>query len=239
MTSITMNVKFSRVSAEAHEHLECYQDWRQIAGYFDGDGCVDFDSGKWVLFPKFTFTDNYFPLIEMLKTFLVSHGIQTQDVSFFMGAWRLGVAQSTSLLRMAVMMWPHCSKKRAEVKTFIDYLQNRITGSDFVQVLNESVRSGNRTGKIRTASIPYTREQGQVLRKQEVVEQAKMMGCGNRVLSDDLANEIRIAFASGRFSQGKLALMYGVGDSTISRTIWGRKERRHDTYRFDREDQHW
>ena len=182
-----------------------YRSWEQVAGYFGGDGSVDFDPGKWVLHPRITFTDNYRPLLEMLKLFLAARGIRTWKTSFLRGAWRFGVAQADSLVQLGTMMGSQCSKKKIEVKAMVDYLESTITGTEFVQALNESVKSGNRTGKIRVVDIPYTREQGQTLSKKEHAEHTKRMGEANQILTDDELEEIRLSIISGEATNRDLA----------------------------------
>jgi len=215
----------SLVSKENQESLEIYRDWGQVAGYLDGDGCVDFDSGKRVLHPKVLFTDNYLPMIEMLRLFLTSQGIRTWKSSYRLGAWRIGVAQADSVLRLGTKALPYCSKKRLEVKAVVDYLENRITGTEFVQVFNESVKVGNRTGKIRVVDIPYTRKEGQILSRKEHADYARRMGEANQILTDNQLEEIRVCYISGEATNGELAKKYGVNPATISRAVFGRNPR--------------
>lgn len=203
-----------------------YGDWRQVSGYFDGDGSVDFDPGKWVLFPRLSFSDNYRPQLDMLKVFLVSQNVKTWNMFHdTCGAWKFGVAQAESLHIMASMMWPFCFKKRNEMKAILDYLDNKITGSQFVEVLNESVRVGNRTGKIRFLDVPYRRDEGHMLRKIEAANHARGMGMRNRLLNDDEVEEVRRSVISGEATNGELAKKYGVRPATISRAVFGRSKR--------------
>jgi len=204
--------------------VEPYKSWSQVSGYFDGDGSVDFDPGKWVLHPKVTLTDNYRPFLEMLKQFLVSRGIRAWKTSFTMGAWKFGFGQADSLIQLGTMMWPHCSKKRLEVKAAVDYLDDRITGTEFVQVLNDSVTSGNRTGKFRLVDIPYVRTQGQLKSQMEQAERTKRMGEANQILTDDQLEE-RVSIISGEVSNRELAKKFGVSPATISRAVFGRSKR--------------
>jgi hypothetical protein len=206
-----------------HSAERGYRDWKQVSGYFDGDGSADFDPGKWVLFPRLGFVDNYRPQLEMLTTFLVSQGVKPwnfhHDVS---GAWKVGVSQAESLRIMASQMWSHCFKKRDELKAVLDYLDSKMTGNEFVEVLNHSVRLGNRTGGIRHVDIPYTREEGQRLRKIESAEWARAMGTKNSSLTDEEAEEVKRSLMSGEATNKELAEKYGVKPATISRIVFGR-----------------
>ncbi len=203
-----------------------YNDWKQVAGYFDGDGCADFDAGKWVLHPKLSFSDNYQPHILMIRDFLRARDIVVwglfHDVG---GAWKVGVGQARSVRKMAVRMCPYLFKKRAEVKAILDYLDDRISGTQLVNVFNESVRSGNRTGRIRRLNIPHTRGEGQRLRRIESANQARMMGVRNQILPDNVLEQIRRDLTTGVATNSELARKWGANPSTISRAVFGRSER--------------
>jgi len=202
----------------------CYG-WREVSGYFDADGTVHFDLKKWVLFPRLSFSDNYRPQIDMVKGFLVSQNVRPWNTYFDPShAWKFGVSRGASLHIMASMMRPNLYKKKDEVEAVLDYLDNKITGSEFVEVLNESVRIGNRIGKLRTLGMPYTREEGQALRNEKRTEHAYKMITANTILTIDLIDKIRESLLSGEATNGELARKYGVSPATISRAMYGRND---------------
>jgi len=204
-----------------------YEDWKQVAGYFDGDGSTDLKIGKRVIFMKFTFTDNYEPQLRAVDKFLKHQRIETERISSTQnGASRLGVGRYEGTREMAVEMLPHVFKKRTELQAVLDYYDNRITGTQLIEVMNRSVRIRNRTGKIRMADVPFTREEGQELDKVEKGNNAREMGLKNQLLSDDVLEQIRLDIISGRATNGELAKKYGVNPSTISRAVFGRGPRR-------------
>jgi hypothetical protein len=107
-----------------------YGDWRQVAGYFDADGNAAYDPGKWVLFPRLCFLDNFRPQITMVQGFLVSQEIHAWcDSQAHLGAWRIGIARAESVYKAVVMMRPYLHKKREEIVAIIDYLDSRITAT--------------------------------------------------------------------------------------------------------------
>jgi len=202
-----------------------YSDWKQVAGYFDGDGTNNFVPRKHVVHPNLGFCDNYLPHIRMLRDFLVCRDIKTWTLFHGPGeAWKFGVGQAESVYRAATSMLPYLFKKREEVGAMVDYLDNRITANQMVEVFNESVRIGNRVGKIKTVDIPYTRKEGQVLGKEAVSEHSKKLCVTNRILSDEALEQIRQAIISGTASNGELAKKYGVSPATITRAVFGRSE---------------
>ena len=171
-----------------------------------------------------SFTDNYRPHLEMIREFLLSQGANVEPLHDVGSAWGLKVARAESVQKMASMMEPHLFKKREEVRAILDYYDNKITGTQLAEAFNESVRAGNRTGKIRSADVPYTRQEGQALSKKEHVEHAKKMGEGNRKLTDEDREQIRSDITSEVATNGELAKKYGVSASTISRVVFGRTE---------------
>ena len=71
-----------------------YDDWRQVAGYFDGDGSSDFKIGKRVVFVRFHMVDNYRPQLEAVKSFLNGQGIRTETMHGITGDTpKLGIGQ--------------------------------------------------------------------------------------------------------------------------------------------------
>jgi hypothetical protein len=57
-----------------------YNGWRQVAGYFDGDGSVTVHIGKLTLDFGLQFTDNYHPQLEQLQYFLETHQVKTGNI---------------------------------------------------------------------------------------------------------------------------------------------------------------
>jgi hypothetical protein len=144
-----------------------YTDWKQVAGYFDGDGSPDFLVGRTVLYPNLDFVDNYRPHIMMVRRFLMSQGLSVHKTNYDKGgAWKIGVAEEDSVRKMASEMLPFLSKKADEVKAILDYFDNKITGNQLAEAFNEKVKQGSRTGKIRVLDVPYTRAEGQRLGKE-------------------------------------------------------------------------
>jgi len=126
---------------------------------------------------------------------------------------------------MALKMLPHSFKKREELKAILDYFDNRITGTQLIEVINRSVEEGNRTGRIGKADIPFTREEGQPLDKAEKAEHAREMGMKNQVLSGEVLERIRSDYIAGVATNRELAKKYRVTPSTISRADFGRNSR--------------
>jgi hypothetical protein len=212
-------------SLTSPEVAEPYSDWKQIAGFFDGDGTNNFVPRKHVVHPNLGFCDNYYQHITMLREFLIRREVETWALFHDAGgAWKFGVGQADSVHKVATSMLPYLFKKREEVRAMVDYLDNRITADQMVDVFNQSVRIGNRVGKIKNVGIPYTRKEGQALGKEAVSRHSKKLCVKNRILSDEVLEQIRQAIISGTSTNGELAKKYGVSPATITRAVFGRSE---------------
>jgi len=144
----------------------------------------------------------------MVNEFLASQGVIAWRYVRTPGAWKLGIGRAESVRKAASAMLPFVFKKREELKAVVDYLESRITGTQFADVLNESVRIGNRTGRIRIVDIPYTRIEGQRLRKEEMRENIVRFLAQKRTITTGLVDQIR-----------ESALVSGAGDQELLRSF--------------------
>lgn len=132
-----------------------YSSWEQIAGYFDGDGNVGVEVVKRVLRLKIRFVDTWRPQIESIRAYLREIGISCGAVGkgdkrgLWQAAYRLDIVEIDSVIRVAKVPLRFTVKKSPELRTVVDYLENRITGNQALEVFNEGVRTGRRRGKIR------------------------------------------------------------------------------------------
>lgn len=76
----------ARVHSDARDEtvrqvaLEQYRSWRQVGGYFDGDGNVGLEVVKYVLRFKLRFSDTWRPQIETVQSFFHAKGIDTTSL---------------------------------------------------------------------------------------------------------------------------------------------------------------
>lgn len=91
---------------------------------------------------------------------------------------------------MAKKMLPYLSKKGVELKAASDYYHDRITGDEFVEIMNRLVLLGERTGKHRGPGPDFTYSHG--------VLKSRMQGEKRRVskriiiLPDEVAEGIKV-----------------------------------------------
>jgi hypothetical protein len=197
-----------------------YNDWKQVSGYFDADGNAAYDPGKWVLFPRLSFLDNFRPQVTMVQAFLISQEVHAySDKQAHLGAWRIGIVRAESVYKAATMMRPYLHKKIEEIVAIIDYLDSRITATQLVEVFNESVRKGNRTGKINHLDIPYTRKEGGALRKAEMKENIASSRAKDTIITTDIVERIREAISSNAAGEEEIVERYGASIATLGRGL--------------------
>ena len=139
-----------------------YTLWAQAAGYFDGDGSVHLRTDSPVVLRfALVWIDNSFGQLLQLRTFLRTQGINLGGVlRHSENVCRLQVVSPKSALYAAEQMMPFCSKKHDELRTLVDYYEDRITGTEALSQINEAVLSGVRLGRIRRVSVLPTYREG-------------------------------------------------------------------------------
>ena len=139
-----------------------YRSWSTLAGYFDGDGTVEFSVRGIRIDIRLAFDDNWKPFLEGIRQFLLLRGVAPGSVrrKEQSQTYHVVIARLDSVRLMAKSMLPYVTKKREELITVISYLDGRINGQEFVEVMNEEVKRGQRTGKLRPFGPVYKRKKG-------------------------------------------------------------------------------
>jgi hypothetical protein len=200
-----------------------YTSWKQVAGYFDGDGNVGLEVVKRVLRFKLRFVDTWRPQVESIAKFLAKSGIRCGDLGKgekrgnWQAAYRLDVIEVKSVLAAAKAMVNNCVKKRLELETLVDYLEGRITGNRAIAVFNESVRSGRRRGRIRVEDIPYTRDEGLRVVQLENARRARAAYAVN--VSLGIQEQIRKDHVERKLGFIRPGMKYGYSVSVIRRIL--------------------
>ncbi|MDV3243597.1 MAG: hypothetical protein LYZ66_00310 [Nitrososphaerales archaeon] len=173
---------------------------------------------------RLEFSDNWRPQIEQIKEFLNSQGIPTGGIHKMAGgAFALVVSAQSGLIKAVTKMLEHSGclhKKRDELLAVLEYLTDRITGTEFMERLNRSDELGNRVGKIRHVRIPYTHAEGSRQRYERSATK-------RRLLTDEQKKQIVIDRQLGTMTYRELAAKYGVSITVIA-TALGKHGRRND-----------
>ena len=149
-----------------------YSSWRQVAGYFDGDGTIYFSdttNRPYKLSISLVFVDQSIDQLRELKEFFNRHGVNTSNVlkRSDTNAYELAVSQFKAVRRTLRRLAPFLCKKEIEAKAALDYYENRTTGNQLIAVLAAEVEAGRRERKPRTVplDVPYTRLEGDRIMK--------------------------------------------------------------------------
>ncbi|MDV3278532.1 MAG: hypothetical protein LYZ69_08760 [Nitrososphaerales archaeon] len=210
--SIAQTVPRERGAASAG-----YKTWCAVAAFFDGDGSLDVEAHSYTLRWTMSFVDNWPPQLLQIKSFLEGRGIRVSKLKHCgHGGWKIQVSAIESMKKLAqFMLRSGCLvKKKDEIGIMVQYFDGKITGTGVAMFLNEEVRIGKRTGKIRQFHVPYTYHQGKA-------ESLKGVPPGRTTLSAaQKANIVKACTFKGR-TMYQLASIYHVSPSTIYRIVCG------------------
>jgi hypothetical protein len=147
-----------------------YCDWRQVAGYSDGDGSNHVYYSRFTLRFTVTWCDSSLQQLTQLREFIASCGIRpSPKITFTSGAHVLIIGIQAEVLKTARELLPFVFKKRDEFQTIVDYLEDRITGTEVFQRFKAfqdlGIREKSRYPSNGEINIPYRRSEGQVLGK--------------------------------------------------------------------------
>ena len=156
--------------------LDCvhaYDSWRQVAGYFDGEGTIyfsDTSNRPYKLSISLVFVDQSVDQINMIREFLNRHGVRTSNVlkRSDARAYELAASQFASVKKALRRMAPFLHKKEIEARATLEYYNGKITGDQLVSVFGSEVEAGRRERKIRAVAlaVPFTRPEGVKVVKQ-------------------------------------------------------------------------
>jgi hypothetical protein len=209
-------------STLAGDEQSSYRSWKQVAGYFDGDGNVGVEVVKYVLRFKLRFSDTWMPQIRAVKAFLERKKISTTNVwqekhSKKRDAYRIEIGAIESALRAAKELLPYCSKKAEDLRVLIDYLEGRITGNKAIERLNFEVVTGRRSGFIRDANLPQFRKDG--LRLAQLENARKARAAHAIEVNLETQERIRNDWIDLGLSHIRLSKKYGYSVSVIRRIL--------------------
>src|SRR5450759_3146187 len=111
--------------ALTRETWPIYRSWSTLAGYFDGDGTVEFSIHRFTLKVRLAFDENWKLHLEWLKQFIELRGIRCGAVRKKDGynTWHIVVSDIEGVMLMDKKMLPYAAKKRIELKTVLDYYE--------------------------------------------------------------------------------------------------------------------
>lgn len=192
-----------------------YTSWAAVAGYFDGEGCVDIYPLVYVLHWVLSFSDNWTEQLEQVQRFLIARGISVgRPRRNGKTAWMFEVAEISSMKLMATEMLRSGGiyKKRRELQLLLDYYDDKVTGNQVIEGFNSEVRRGIRTGKLRDPNMPFGHRDGYARgRYASRYEQRSL----NPTQTKELIEEYLASSITGK----ALAIKFDVSVATVSRML--------------------
>jgi hypothetical protein len=139
------------------------------------------------------------------------------------GGFKVEVAAIESLMRSAeAMLETRCLfKKRGELEMMLNYFNDKVTGNQVIEFLNEEVRNKIRVGKLRLSSdVPCTHSEGLRIYKKGY----RRIGPSTlQALTENEKEEVRKSYVNDGSTINQLAPVYGVSPSTIFKAVRGLK----------------
>lgn len=134
-----------------------YHSWRQVAGYFDGDGTIatsDISNRPYKLGLSLVFVDHPTDQIANLSDFLNNHGVRTSRILARSdgNAYELAISEFYSVKRALRRMIPYLCKKEIEARAALDYCMDRITGNQLLAVFRTEVDAGDMPARLHSTS---------------------------------------------------------------------------------------
>ena len=149
-----------------------YLSWRQVAGYFDGDGTIgtsDLSNQPYKLGLSLMFVDQSLDQIANVRNFFQEHGIRTSNIlKTSKGTANIVVvSEFNSVKKMLRCLMPFLCKKANEARAALGYYEGKITGNEMVAIFQEEVEAGRRERRKRKVRIdvPYKRPEGDMIMK--------------------------------------------------------------------------
>lgn len=171
-----------------------YTSWRQVAGYFDGDGTIatsDISNQPYKLGLSLIFVDQSAEQIANVRNFLHRHSLRTSNIlkSSKGTADIVVVSEFNSVKRMLGCMLPFLCKKAREARAALDYYQGEITGTEVIATSQEVVagRRERRSRKVQL-NVPYKRPDGDRIMK---AREEQVSGCLWKVSSEGDPRRLR------------------------------------------------
>jgi hypothetical protein len=212
-----------------------YQKWEQVSGYFDGDGSIKINVNKFTIQIFLLWTDTDFEQLQHIAEFLfrrrivpVGPYVMRRQGKANHGYNLILSVEGGALVALKDML-PFVYKKRGQVEASIDYLEDKMTGDEFIKRINREVERKKRRAPRRPflsgdRHMPFTKSQG--LQQRSALAAAQLRAKHGLNFSQQELDEIRNATFIDKTPIRQVAKQYGVSWSSIWRYATGKRGRR-------------
>jgi hypothetical protein len=220
--------------ADARASCSGYSSWEQVSGYFDGDGGLRITVGQFTIQILIVWSETDYEQLQHIAEFLIRRRILPEGPYLRRGkgksndAYMLAISVKGGALIALKSMLPHVDKKRGQVKAAIDYLEDKITGDEFIARINAEVERKKRRAPRRPflsgrPGLPYSKNEGLQKRAALAAAQVRLkLGLG---FSQDEIRAIRDAVLRDKTPISQVARQFGVSWNSISRYAAGKRRR--------------
>lgn len=209
-----------------------YSTWEQVSGYFDGDGGIRIGVGMFTIQILVLWSDTDLEQIQHVADFLTSKGIRSEGPYLRRGkgksndAYNLAVSVDGGALAVLKGMLPFVDKKWSQVRAAIDYLEDRITGDEFIDRINVAVeqkkmRAPRPPFLPKGSSIPYSRSEGS--RKAAAYVASKQRFKLRFRFDENQIEQIRNDVLINKKPIGEVAKSYGISYTSVVRLVTGKR----------------
>lgn len=136
-----------------------------VAAFFDGEGSICLDPRRYSVGVSLRFTQVDRPVLDEIAEFLRSIGatgigVYVSDRSRRHSIHVLAVGSNEGVVLALTRMQPYLRVKSVQTKLTLDYLQDKLTGNQFIKAMNSEVKAGRRAGKLHAVDQPFKRSEG-------------------------------------------------------------------------------
>ncbi len=136
-----------------------------MAAFFDGEGSISLSPGAYSVGVSLRFSQVDRSVLDEIARFLRSAGVSGIGVHVQERNKRhpihvLAVGSNDGVVLALTIMLPYLRVKSEQAKLTLDYLQDRMTGNQYIEAMNAEVRAGRRAGKIFAIGQPFKRSEG-------------------------------------------------------------------------------
>lgn len=203
----------------------CYTTWEQVAGYFDGDGALSVYIHKFTMFVIASWSDTFKPQLEGVAGFLRSQGLSPMQITSQKSrfgptkptVWQLALNEKGGLVKVLMKMTTLVVKKESQVRSAIEYLEDRTTGEEFLAVLNDAVKSDARSSSIRRVKTPWTRSRGIFLARSSAGHES--FGTPKMHLDKNMVRDAKTDYEKLGVTIKELADLYNVKSTSLYRAM--------------------
>jgi hypothetical protein len=179
------------LSSDQTLSVKAYSSWKQVTGYFDGDGTIsisDTSNLPYKLSLSLFFVNQSSEQIQMLRDFLQCRGLKTSGIlKTSKGTARMVASTFDGVLATLKAMLPYLFKKSNEAHAAIGCYEGRVEGNELANIFKEEVKAGRRENRGRKVKldVPYTYPEGDSLMREKRAEKIRAIIARIRASRED------------------------------------------------------